>query len=304
MKMATTTGDFKTLPVDDHLERVRRVAMAGFRYIDLSFYSIDVKESPFMAENWRDYTASLRALAEELGVTFVQAHLPSFNPLEEETYEDYCRATVRTIEVCGELGIKNAVIHVGWKKGITKEQFFAMNREALKPLFPAMEQCGVYVLIENSTRANMKDMYYFYTGADMKEFIQYVGHPLIGACWDLGHAHIEGHQYQDIIDLGANLRAIHVHDNDGTADSHCALYNGSLNMDEVMTALVDSGYKGYFTFEADGALRYLRKGSSRRVQFERDTRLYNPTLPMYDAMERLLFIIGKECLTAYGLYEE
>ena len=41
MKIASTTGDFKTLPKDDHLERVRHVAKAGFKYIDLSFYDID-----------------------------------------------------------------------------------------------------------------------------------------------------------------------------------------------------------------------------------------------------------------------
>ena len=36
MKLATTTGDF-THYLDDHCDRVRAVAEAGFKYVDLSF---------------------------------------------------------------------------------------------------------------------------------------------------------------------------------------------------------------------------------------------------------------------------
>lgn len=304
MKLASTTGDFRPIPVDDHLERVRHVASAGFKYVDLSFYSIDKENSPFMLDNYEGYVKELKDLAKELGVEYVQAHLPNCNPLDEDNFDEYVKCTVRSIEICGMLGIENAVIHVGWKNGITKEQFFSMNYDALKPLFPAMEKSNVNVLIENSTRANMRDMYYFLTGADMKEFIDYVNHPLIHACWDLGHANIEGHQYEDIMTLGDDLRAIHVHDNDGTKDEHITLFRGTVNMDEVMNGLIDSGYKGYFTFEADSTLTFGQSWLVKRHSFDKDTRLFNPTIEMYDAAEHLLFEIGKGCLSAYNIYEE
>ena len=304
MKIAYTTGDFKPLPVDHHLERVRHLANAGFKYIDLSFYSIDKANSPFMQDGYKEYASKLKALAEELGVTYVQSHLPNCNPLDKERFDEYLQCTIRSIEVCGLLGIKNAVIHTGWMSGITKEEYFKMNLEALKPLFPAMEQNNVNVLIENSTKANMGDNYFFFTGKDMKEFIEYVNHPLIHACWDLGHANIEGHQYKDIMDLGDDLRALHVHDNNGIADEHQSPFSGTLNMDEVITALIDSGYKGYFTFEADCTVSYGQTWLLDRTKFERDTRLFNPTIEMYDAAEKFLFEIGKACLSAYDLYEE
>lgn len=304
MKIASTTGDFRTLANDDHLERVRHIAKAGFKYVDLSFYNIDKDNSPFMLENWKGYAEQLIALADELDVKYVQAHLPNCNPLDEEKFEDYCKLTIRSIEVCGMLGIKNAVIHAGWKSGISKEQFFKMNREALKPLFPAMEKNNVNVLIENSTKSNMGDKYYFLTGSDMKEFIDYIAHPLIHACWDTGHANIEGHQYEDIMALGDDLRAIHVHDNNGRGDEHIAPFSGTLNMDELITALIDSGYKGYFTFEADCTVSFGHTWQLKRHTFEKDNRLFNPTIDMYDAAERFLFEIGKACLSAYGIYDE
>lgn len=304
MKIATTTGDFRTIPSDDHLERVRHIAKAGFKYIDLSFYTIDKNNSPFMLENFKEYTQQLKELADELGVKYVQAHLPDCNPLDEEHFDEYCKCTIRAIEVCGMLGIENAVIHTGWMEGITKEQYFEMNYDALKPLFPAMEKNNVNVLIENSTKANMGNKYFFLTGADMKEFIEYVNHPLIHACWDLGHANIEGHQYEDIIALGDDLRAIHVHDNNGKSDQHIAPFCGILNIDEVITALIDSGYKGYFTFEAECTISFGTTWQLKRRKFDRDTRLFNPTTEMYDAAEKFLFQIGKACLSAYGIYEE
>lgn len=304
MKIASTTSNFKPIPVDDHLERVRHTAKAGFKYIDLSFYSIDKINSPFMLDDYKDYVLKLQKLAEELEVEFVQAHLPDCNPLDKENFELYIKCTTRAIEVCSLLGIENAVIHTGWMDGITKEEYFEMNLEALKPLFPAMEKNNVNILIENSTKANMGSKYFFLTGKDMKEFIEYANHPLIHACWDLGHAHIEGHQYEDIIELGDELRAIHVHDNDGKRDLHMALFSGTLNIDEVITALIDSGYKGYFTFESDGALSLGNSWHIKRKTFEQSTRLFNPTIEMYDAMEKLLFETGKACLSAYDIYEE
>lgn len=198
------------------------------------------------------------------------------NPLNEECFEEYCSSTIRAIEVCGILGIENAVIHTGWKEGITKEEYFEMNYKALKPLFPAMEENNVNILIENSTKANMGEQYFFLTGADMKAFIKYVNHPLVHVCWNLGHANIEGHQYEDIMTLGDDLRAI----------------------------LIDSGYKGYFTFEAESTLSFGNAWHLKRRIFDKDTRLFNPTAEMYDANEKLLFEIGKSCLTAYGIYEE
>jgi hypothetical protein len=38
--------------------------------------------------------------------------------------------------------------------------------------------------------------------------------------------------------------------------------------------------------------------------FERDIRLLEPTLEMQIDVERLLYTIGKHCLTSYGVFEE
>ena len=53
------------------------------------------------------------------------------------------------------------------------------------------------------------------------------------------------------------MYAIHYTDNGGFADEHLLLYFGTLDNDEVMRALRDVGFNGYFTMECDG---YVRRG--------------------------------------------
>ena len=52
----------------------------------------------------------------------------------------------------------------------------------------------------------MKDSFFPNSGADMKAFVEYVNHPLFHACWDTGHAHIGGPQYDEIMTLGKRYR--------------------------------------------------------------------------------------------------
>ena len=138
----------------------------------------------------------------------------------------------------------------------------------------------------------------------MVDFIEYIDHPLFQAVWDTGHGTTEGSQYDNIVALGKHLKGLHVHDNNGKADEHTMPYTGVLNLDQVMNALLDVGYEGYFTFEALNVLRAGKDGRQPRQKFERDTRLFEPSLEMQMDMERLLYHVGKHALTAYDCFEE
>lgn len=192
MKLATTTCDFGIYPT--HEERIRHLYDAGFRYIDLSLYTEgDMRD--FMKHDWKETARNLKVYTESLGMKFVQAHSPGGNPLSRDAKWDWLlESTIRSIEVCGILGIPSTVVHAGWAADIGREEYYEKNLEFYRLLWPVMEQNNVNVLVENSTKANMGSNYYFLTGADMKEFLKYAGHPLLHACWDTGHANIEGHQ--------------------------------------------------------------------------------------------------------------
>ena len=304
MKIATTTSDFGRYCKTD-IERIRELHRAGFRYIDLNMYSFS-PNCEYMRDDWKDAVKALKNEADSLGMTFVQAHSQGGNPLDpDKAHVDFLvDATNRSIEICEMLGIKNTVVHSGFAKEMGKEEWFEKNRAFYQKLFPAMERCGVNVLIENSTAANMKERYFTNSGKDMIEFLNYVDHPLLHACWDTGHANCEGSQYDDIITLGKELYAIHYNDNHGKRDEHLIPYLGTLNHDEVINALIDIGYKGYFTLECCSSLISKEYWLGGRRDFDRDTRLSEPPLFMKERTEALLYDTAKYILSSYGLFEE
>ena len=138
----------------------------------------------------------------------------------------------------------------------------------------------------------------------MVDFLKYADHPLLHAVWDTGHANTEGTQYEQIMALGQELYGLHIHDNSGRGDEHTLPYFGTINMDDIMNALIDVNYQGYFTFEVVTALRNSNNRHGKRHVFERDSRLREPSLEMQIDFERLLYTVGKHCLTSYNVFEE
>ncbi|MBQ8578232.1 MAG: sugar phosphate isomerase/epimerase [Clostridia bacterium] len=304
-KLATTTGDFARYYKDDE-DRIRAMHRAGFRFVDLSLYNMTNYDHPYMQNGWETRILRLGALAASLGMEFVQSHAPNCNPLcFDENWETQVAVTARALEICGLLGIPCSVFHTGWNMDIRytvpgdRERYYEGNMTFIRRLIPIMERTGVMLLIENSTHANMGDRYYFYTGQDMKDFLSYAAHPLLGACWDTGHANIEGHQYADITALGDDLRAIHFNDNRGEHDEHIMPYMGTMSVDEVMCALRDIDFGGAFTFECDSSLRPAQYWLGNRRPWN-ETAADEADLATKEAMERALYLCGESILTRYG----
>lgn len=301
MKIATTIGEVYGW-VKDPAEAVEMYVDSGFKYLDFSFYSfVLAKDHPFMADNWRDMIIKAKEKADGLGFKFVQAHSPAVHVLSEESFDRNVEGTVRSIEACAMLGIKNTVIHTGADSELRypthKKEYFERNLPFLKALIPAMEKYEVNVLLENSCEKNTRGAYFPMTGKDLNDFIDFIGHPLFGACYDMGHAHIQGlDPHDEIVELGDNLKAVHIHDNRADRDAHILPFTATFDMDSMMCGFVDSGYKGYFTFEADGFMPY---GSDKG-----NGPLAHPPKALKKETLKLLYSIGKYTLEAYGIYEE
>lgn len=230
-------------------------------------------------------------------------HIHRENALSENTeeVEFLIKATIRSIEICKELGIKNTVAHCGFAANIDKDEFFKRNSRFYEKLFPAMEACNVNVLVENSM---ITQFYYLNSGKDMCEFLKYVGHPQLHACWDTGHGNILGTQYEHISELGDDLYAIHYNDNHGNLDEHILPFMGILNHDEVINALIDINYKGYFTLECSSSLLQNDNWLFKRKQYIKSERLINPQLFMQRRIEALLYDTAEYILSAYDIFEK
>ena len=309
MKLATTTGDFEDYDLTP-AEAVRCFEGTGFRYLDYSFYNVIYPGSPFLGNDWMAQVRDAAKAAEQMGLTFIQAHSPGYNCLSMGAdHEIGLLATIRSIEACDYLGIRNIVVHggYGYRYPEERDKFFEKLRDFFRKLFPAMEKYNVNVLIENGAEKIMGRRCFFMTATDMTDFIEYIGHPLIHACWDVGHANIRGtNQYDDICKLGSELYAVHIQDNFGTYDEHFAPFMGTLNLDAIMQGLLEIDYPGYFTFEAGYILRPADVRPHIRQKFvgNMPNRLMRSSLTLKRKAIGLLFEIGKYILESYDCFEE
>lgn len=310
MKLATTIGIVLPYTID-MLDAVRLCAKSEFKYLD---YSFDTSERMRMlvSENWTGDFALTLSEAERHGMKFIQAHAPSFNPLANNIPYDVGMLMLnRSIEACSYLGIPNIVVHAGYSNEylITRPEDYKSFCECAKnfycALLPALEKFNVTLLVENSAHANMGEKQFFFRGSELAEFIDEVGSEHIKACWDTGHANLDkSNQYDDIMALGDRLYGIHVHDNFSGKDNHLPPFIGSLDADGLMQGLIDSGYKGYFTFEAS-LLRYKRDKNPPPNMYNRGNgSLKHPSAALALATLNYLYATGKYMLESYGCFEE
>ena len=97
--------------------------------------------------------------------------------------------------------------------------------------------------------------------------------------------------------------ALHINDNRGNGDEHIIPYFGTMNLDEIMNALINIGYNGYFTFEASSSFRPASFWQGNRMTFEKDTRLLHPQLFMQKQLEKLMYDMGVYILEQYNCFE-
>jgi len=292
MYPVTTTSDLYGF-FDTPAEAVSFFEGSGFSYLDYSFSDALRGNDPLMRENWVELFQEARKLADEKGFRFVQAHAPSYNPLNPRSDPKRGReAMLRAIKACRILGIRNMVTHMGFSESYPypygEQENFEENCKYFRSLIPALEENGVVLCMENSCEINMKGRYFCMTAEELKRFLQKLDHPAFAAAWDIGHAHLQGRNTaEEMATLGKVLQAIHVHDNNGTSDQHLPPYTGTVDFTELRDGIRASGFSGYFTLEAD---RFAEHQKDLPLNLKKASLIY-------------LYESAKAMLQSWGLWE-
>ena len=310
MKLATSPGGVYFHRIQDECEKIRMLHQAGFSCLDFSFWAMK-PDSPFMTDGWKAASQQVRACMDELGMEGVQAHSPMGNPLNKNEADWMLHNTAQSLRCSAVMGIPHVVVHAGSYNGISREEFFEANRTFYRKLIPYIEETGVNVLIENIGIAG-QDPYYLITGQDLREMIDLIDHPGFHALWDVGHGNINGlDQYDNIVALGEELHGLHIQDNfcrsvdagnGWLKDAHTFPGTGTVNFDAVMQGLLDSGYKGCFTFEVDAPSIFPKKPFYK--DGEKVDRLSALSMEIKLDSLRLVYKTGKYFVEQFGFFEK
>ena len=308
MKLATSSGDFVrySYSIADAVSSFRNTK---FKYINLELGNGYVESNLDCGRA----VAVFEETAAEAGIIYSTAHAPIFNVFDfgQEHYDRCVQAIRKSIEISGRLGIQGIVVHASGNFDFTARDFYQKNKQFYSQFFDLMEKYNIVVMTENMATF---DQYYLSTGEEVREFADFVDHPLFGVCWDTAHANLNAKarskgQYYNIVAIGDKLKGLHIADNFGDGPHHHTFpYAGIINFDSVMQGLLDVGYERFFTFEASYTLLhhtnlpYKRKGWEHKGEMV--SKLLDPPILLKQKAVNLLYDIGEHILMTYGCYEE
>lgn len=259
-------------------EAFRMLREAGFDAVD---YNIDIS-LPYNVivegghvplydadeEALIEYARPVKEAGEKYGIAINQMHAPFPCLVENEEGNAYVMEAIkRCIRVCGYLNCKYCIVHpffLGYDKKLDPQTEWDINIERYSQLIPFAKKYGVTICLENMF-TGYKGKIYAACCADMAEANRYIdylnnlaGEKVFGFCLDVGHALLVGKEiYSTIQEIGRNLVALHVHDNDGRNDQHLFPYMGVMDWDRFVKGLKDAGYKGALSFETFNAIHVI-----------------------------------------------
>lgn len=275
--MASVFGISTHIAVAERLDRDHLVEIAAHGFDAVEVFAL---QSHF---DYRDRRAMI-ALAEWLDDTRLRLnsfHAPIAKALAGGTWHDSVTLGAAdeprrkqaveefqaVLEVATVLPYKFLVVHAGVPDPYGKpgENTHASLLRSLQELSLTANRVGVRIAVEVipnalSTPTALVDM--------LEDELEL---PALGICMDVGHARILGDVVEAIETCSGHVITTHLHDNDGTNDSHLVPGQGVIDWGAAMLAFQKVGYEGAWIFElAMTAERrpVLERAAKARERFE------------------------------------
>jgi len=231
-------------------QALEMLSRAGYDCIEYNDQSL-----PLFFRASDDELRPVRERANSLGVRLHSAHSPcgdyDLTSLDDEKYAEALDIHIRSVQALSELGVEYFVVHqVGGPRGEWPERVHRAV-EALCRLCEEAATGGLRILIENFVGHGCEDL---------RKIIEVVDSPMLGICFDVGHAHLNGLPMDEEIDIaGDKLWSLHVHDNHGEKDEHLPPGWGTIRWPQVLSALRKINYTGPFMMEVARETPIMRR---------------------------------------------
>lgn len=266
-------------------QAVRMMADAGFDAIDYSLYWRAKDRGPY-GSDYKAYARHLRALAEDRGVYFNQAHAPfdSYRFDDPANNAERFSQIVQAMEFASLLGVKTIIVHpIHCPPEVDRVDF---NVDFYNRLKPWCREFGIRVALENLFDRVDGEKIVPSICSFPDEFrccVDLLDPEYFTACVDVGHALVVGETPEHVLrEMGERVTALHIHDNRGILDDHMLPGFGKIDWKGTMRALREIGYPGELTLEifawlqcfdnemlGDAARLAVKTGRKLIAEFER-----------------------------------
>lgn len=301
MKLSATTGLYQesrgTKELRDMNEVLRVLHEVGYKVIDLSFCSQNAESYILRGDDWQKKIDEVGETAAKLGLEFYQCHMPFVKGCalaiapdwKKPGYPEYFRECMRRASIAnGMLGVKWAVYHPIYcpEQNYERKAALEANHAFYDEYIDLCIQNGTGVAYENML-PNLNGTHRVRYGThyeDLIELIDSYQDPMVGACWDTGHANqMKFDQARALRAVGSRLKALHINDNFyGVRDEHLLPYMGTVDWQAVIDTLVEIGYTGTLNYETG----QVTKKSTGEFQKELVRMTYRNGLYLLDMYEK------------------
>lgn len=243
------------------IDSVKKLSEIGFNSLDFNLSDFcNRDDSPLLKSNYEKWFYDLKSTADENNIYFSQVHAPFHHSIDvfpnEALYEELTR---RCFEACAVMNIDYAVFHpMYFDSGVNElnyDETLNYNVERICRYALIAKEYGTNVAIENifTKMWNSQKIPVITFGHQIEDIIKMIDSVNLDnvyACLDTGHANCSGINPSEAVKkLGARLKVLHVHDNNGKGDQHLAPFTGSIDWNEFMLALKSVDYKNSFSLE-------------------------------------------------------
>ena len=251
-------------------EGMEMLATAGFEGIDLNLNSLLPSKQirmeqtgGFFSLDEADMLGALRPYretAQKYGLSFVQAHAPFPNYVNDPRAREYVRHAVeKCILLCGYLDCPRLIVHGGSKpylERMSQEEERRYNLDMYASFIPELKKHHVVCCLENLFSRHRGRIIESFC-ADPHDAIFYIdtlnemaGERCFGFCLDTGHVNILSRDIYTIVTLlGDRIVALHVNDNNGLEDEHLFPYMGTVCWERFLRAMKEIKYRHDLNFE-------------------------------------------------------
>jgi protein FrlC len=245
-------------------ETIKRLAKIGYDGIEIGAGAPHAWPPHLTPERRRQ----VRELLDESGLALssmlpAPSGGPGNNPASPCAEER--RATIEHYKelagLCAEWGGQTVIYLPGWRLfGTTRRQAWKWSREALAEIAEAAAEHDVTLVIEPTSHdTNMCE-----DGYDAIELMEDVAAPNVKLMFDTFHVLYRREVLTDYVyEMGANLRHIHISDNDRLPPGA-----GYGDFPSLIDALLDIGFDGYLTMETGFHRRGIEPDHDARVSLE------------------------------------
>lgn len=215
-------------------ETIDAIKNAGFKNVFVQYYN---RETNGLTE------IEQIEYCKELGLNIIFAHLGYCNKRQidniwkegtegDKTIEDY----IEDFKLLKSYDINLVVIHLLYEN---KDNLFSeIGIKRLKYLNEKAKEIGIKIAFENTKQKKL-----------FEKVLENIKDENIGICFDSGHWNCAFKDELDLSKYKDRIFAVHLHDNDGTADQHLLPFEGNINWDFYLKQLKENNYNGPVTLE-------------------------------------------------------